>query len=301
MKSNDELISNFLRSLQERHMSPATIRAYSTDLREFQWFASKKPKKPFTGMDRSDLRKYLAHLKDRRLKPASFLRKVACLRSFFKYLVRTEEITQNPCSTLGTPRREAKIPRFLTSSELESLIKAICNVKNPLSSARNRAWIELIYSSGIRVSEAAEMNVGNIDFWNKTVQVIGKGNKERIVPVGSHGLKAIREYLRLRNEDISAQSTQRRPVFLNARAGERLSTRGMHLLIVQAARKAGINRKIGPHVIRHTFATHLLDAGCDLRSVQEMLGHKNLSTTQIYAHVTRERLKRAYDGAHPRS
>ncbi len=301
MKTNLDQIFGFLRSLQERNMSQATIRAYDIDLRELLWFADQKPMKPFTQMDRDSLRAYLAHLKDRRLKPASFLRKVACLRSFYKYLMRMGEIPKNPTLSLGTQRREAKIPKFLTADELERLIKAIVNVKNPVAAARNRAWIELVYSSGVRVSEAAGLNVGNIDFWNKTAQVIGKGNKERIVPIGSHGMKAIREYLKLRNIDISVQSAQRMPVFTNARAGERLSTRGMHLLISEAARKAGIHRKIGPHVIRHTFATHLLDAGCDLRSVQEMLGHKNLSTTQIYAHLTRERLKRAYGGAHPRS
>ena len=301
MKSNDDLIFNFLRSLQERSMSPATIRAYTTDLNEFKWFANRKPMKRFVTMDRAAIRTYLAHLKDRRLKPATFLRKVACLRSFFKYLMRMGEIPLNPTLTLGTPRRESKIPKVLTADELERLIKAICLVRNPLTAARNRAWIELVYSCGVRVSEAAGLNIGNVDFWGKTIQVIGKGNKERIIPIGTHGMKALRDYLKLRNEDVMGPNAQRRPVFTNARAGERLSTRGMHLMITEGARKAGIHRKIGPHVVRHTFATHLLDAGCDLRSVQEMLGHKNLSTTQIYAHVTRERLKRTYGGAHPRS
>lgn len=301
MKSNDELVSNFLRSLIERHMSPATIRAYEVDLREFLWFAARKPTKQIVEMDRSMIRSYLALLKDRRLKSASFLRKVASLRSLFKYLMRMEEIAENPTLTLGTPRREAKIPKFLTTDELERLIKAICFAKNPTAAARNRAWIEMVYSSGVRVSEAASMNIGDVDFWNKSVRVVGKGNKERIVPIGSHGIKALRDYLKQRNEDILGQTSQRRPVFTNTRAGERLSTRGMHLMIADAARRAGIRRNIGPHVIRHTFATHMLDAGCDLRSVQEILGHKNLSTTQIYAHLTSERLKRSYGGAHPRS
>lgn len=281
-------------------MSPATIRAYTTDLDGFNRFVARNPMK-LPEMDRTYIRSYLAHLKTQRLKTASFLRKIASLRSFFKYLMRMDEIPQNPCSGLGTPRREATLPNFLTIDELERLIKALCLSKKPLIAIRNRAWIELVYSCGIRVSEASKLNIGDIDFWNKTITVIGKGNKERIVPIGSHGLKALREYLKLRGDDLTAQSSQRKPIFTNHRAGERLTTRGMHRMVVEAAHKAGLHRRIGPHVIRHTFATHLLDAGCDLRSVQEMLGHKNLSTTQIYAHVTRDRLKRAYDKSHPRS
>ncbi|MCG3205943.1 MAG: Tyrosine recombinase XerC [Elusimicrobia bacterium] len=300
MKKLEDHITAFLRNLRERHMSPATIRAYSIDLDEFCRFMNRKPVK-ISEIDRTIIRSYLTTLKSRALKSASFLRKISSLRSFFKYLMRTEEITQNPCLTLGTPRREAKIPNFLTPKELEHLIQELCTSKKPEMVARNRAWIELVYSSGIRVSESSQLDVGNVDFWNKTITVIGKGNKERIVPIGTPGIRALRDYLKLKGNDLSSQASLKQPIFTNLKERKRLSPRALHRMVAEAATKAGIQRTISPHVIRHTFATHLLDAGCDLRSVQEMLGHKNLSTTQIYAHVTGERLKKAYGKSHPRS
>lgn len=302
MTKNDQSLqlAGFLKALRERHFSVATLRAYGLDLNEFLRFLTRK-KVVLQAVDRSIVRTYLAYLRDRNLKSASFLRKYASLRSFFRHLVSIEFLPANPCSNLAVPRREQKIPNFLTSNEVEKVILAICRVPNPLAAARNQAWIELVYSSGIRVAEAEGMNIEDIDFWNRTVRVIGKGNKERIVPIGSPALKAVRDYLKMRGEDIVKLSPHTRPVFTNLRHGTRLSARAMHRMIEEAARKAGISRKISPHVMRHTFATHLLDAGCDLRSVQEMLGHKNLSTTQIYAHVTTERLRRVYEKAHPRT
>ncbi len=301
MKLLEESIANFLRSFQERSMSAATIRAYGIDLRLFASFIKRQPVSNISDIDRNTIRAYLAWLKNMNLKVNSYLRKMASLRSFFKYLVRMDHLHENPTLTLARPRKEAKIPKFLTAEEVEKVIVAICQVKDPLAAARNRAWIELLYSCGIRVSEAAGLSVGDIDFWNKTISVIGKGNKERVVPIGSPAVRAVRDYLKMRGEDILDKAAQKQPVFTNLRSGTRLTTRAMHLIIEEAARKAGINRKIGPHVIRHSFATHLLDAGADLRSVQELLGHKNLSTTQIYAHVTTERMKKTYEKAHPRA
>lgn len=293
-------IAGFLRSLQERNMSPATLRAYEIDLRMLEKYLSRKPLKALSDLDRSAVRAYLGWVKSTNLKTTSYLRKMASLRSFFKYLVRTEKIAKNPTLTLAIPRKEQILPKFLTRDEIESVIIAICRVKDPIAAARNTAWIELVYSCGIRVSEAAGMDIKDIDFWNKTVTVLGKGNKERVVPIGSHGLKALRHYLRLRGDDVMASSSQNKPVFTSLR-GSRLTTRAMHFIIEAGAFRASLGRRISPHVIRHTFATHLLDAGADLRSVQEMLGHKNLSTTQIYAHVTTDRLKKTYGKAHPRS
>jgi site-specific recombinase XerD len=168
-------------------------------------------------------------------------------------------------------------------------------VKDPLAALRNGALAELLYSSGLRVGELSGMNVADVDFWNETVQVIGKGNRERIVPVGRRALEALRIYLKKRPGREPAA-----PLFTNLKGG-RLTARAVHLLVRDASRKAGITKKVSPHTLRHSFATHLLDRGCDLRGVQEMLGHKNLSTTQIYAHVTTERLRKVYDSAHPRA
>jgi integrase/recombinase XerC len=295
-------LDEFIKMLQERKASAATVRAYKADLelgwRYFTHLGITDPKK----VDKFAIRGYLAMLKDQRLKNATFLRKLSSLRSFFKHLVAMEHIAVNPVANVASPRKDQRIPNFLTQNELEKIIVALCRAKDPLAAARNRAWIELVYSSGIRVAESAGMDIEDIDFWNKTLRVIGKGNKERLVPVGSIALKAVREYLALRKADILIRNTRtRRPLFLNLRYGTRLTTRAMHQIIEKAAREAGVRRRIGPHVVRHTFATHLVDAGCDLRSVQEMLGHKSLSTTQIYAHVTPERLQKVYKKAHPRA
>jgi integrase/recombinase XerC len=189
----------------------------------------------------------------------------------------------------------------LSDEEIAAVILAICQVPSPLAAARNRAWIELVYSSGLRVAETESLNVEDIDFWNGTVRVVGKGNKERIVPVGNTALKSIKDYLKARGESISSPASHARPLFTNLKQRTRLTTRAMHMIILEAAKKAGVTRRVSPHVVRHTFATHLLNAGCDLRSVQEMLGHKNLATTQIYAHVTTERLRKVYEKAHPRA
>lgn len=295
-------VDEFVKMLQERKSSAATIRAYQADLDLWSRYLLRKSISDPKNIDKFTIRGYLTTLKDQRLKSTTFLRKLSSLRSFFKHLVAMEHLSVNPTTNISSPRKEQRIPNFLTQDELEKIIVTLCQVKDPMASARNRAWIELVYSSGIRVAESAGMNIEDIDFWNKTVRVIGKGNKERIVPVGGTALKAIRSYLALRKEDVLARNPRtRRPLFINLRFGTRLSTRAMHQMIEKAAQQAGLHRRISPHVVRHTFATHLVDAGCDLRSVQEMLGHKSLSTTQIYAHVTPERLQRVYRRAHPRA
>lgn len=299
--SNELMLSAYLKSLRERRFSPATLRAYSTDLTAFLGFLGRR-KTDLKEVDRGLIRTYLGELRQAGPANASLLRKYASLRSFFKYLVRSEKLPANPCLNLSSPRRDRKIPNFLTSEELEKVIRTIVEVPKAEAAGRNLAWIELLYSSGLRVAEASGLNIEDVDFWNKTVRVVGKGNKERIVPIGSPALKAIRDYLKERRESVTARAGDAaRPLFINVRDKGRLTTRAMHQMIEHAVRRAGIGRKISPHAVRHSFATHLLDAGCDLRTVQEMLGHKNLSTTQIYAHVTTERLRKTYDKSHPRA
>lgn len=294
------LLAGFLKSLRERHASPATVRAYAADLVAFGAYLKARGT-AVVAVDRGTLRGYLAKLRSQDLKNASLIRKGASLRTFFKHLVISGRLKENPALHLATPRREFRIPNFLSEKEIEDIVVAICQVPSPLAAVRNRAWIELVYSSGLRVAETESLNVEDIDFWNGTVRVVGKGNKERIVPVGEAALKAIRSYLKARGDSIASPASHARPLFTNLKLGTRLTSRAMHMIILEAARKAGVTRRVSPHVVRHTFATHLLNNGCDLRSVQEMLGHKNLATTQIYAHVTTERLRKVYEKAHPRA
>jgi integrase/recombinase XerC len=278
----------------EKNASPSTIRAYSTDLNVFVAFLESQ-KIAINKCDRTVVRAFLNHVRTSELKKASILRKWASLRSFFKYLTREKLVPSNPCLNLPTPRRDLRIPHFLTVAEVDRLIDAMGHKKRSQVAARDQAIAELLYSSGLRVSELVGMNEADLDFWNETVRVVGKGNKERIVPVGRPALVAVRAYLKARGK-----SSPSSPMFLNAKGG-RLTSRAIHMEVKAAARRAGIDKKVSPHTLRHSFATHLLDRGCDLRSVQEMLGHKNLSTTQVYAHVTTERLRKVYNSAHPRA
>lgn len=288
-------LRKFLLALKvEKNVSPATLRAYMTDLKSFTSFLTDK-KISFSQCDRTVVRSYLNHVRTSDLKKSSILRKWAALRSFFKYLTREKLVPVNPCLNLPTPRRDLQIPHFMTIAEVGKLIDRMGESKKRDTAARGTAIGELLYSSGLRVSELVNMNEADVDFWNETVRVIGKGNRERIVPVGRPALQAVRAYLKTRSQHGPAA-----PLFRNVRGG-RLTSRAVHLWVKDASRKAGITKKVSPHTLRHSFATHLLDRGCDLRSVQEMLGHKNLSTTQVYAHVTTERLRRVYNSAHPRA
>lgn len=286
----------------EKNASAATQRAYNVDLKDFSTHLAKN-KIALSHCDRTVVRSYLSHVREHPYKKSTILRKWASLRSFFKYLSRESIVKNNPCLNLPTPRRETRIPSFMTEKEVEKLIDRMSEAPKPLAASRNKALIELLYSSGLRVGEVESLNVEDIDFWSETIRVIGKGNRERIVPVGEKALHAIRDYLKMRRVDIGVApkgTIQAHPLFLNLRAG-RLTARAIHMFIEGASRRAGLMKKVSPHTLRHSFATHLLDRGCDLRSVQEMLGHKNLSTTQIYAHVTTERLRKVYDSAHPRA
>jgi integrase/recombinase XerC len=297
----DLLSTKFLNHLRTRQMSAATLRAYQIDLRGFQGYL-KTRKITLADVDRSVIRGYLGYIRSANYKNASVLRKYASLKSFFKYLFRQKLFPHNPAVQLGNPRKEFKVPNFLTPQELEMTISAIMTVKEPLGVARNRAWIELLYSTGIRVSEIESLNIEDMDFLGGTLRVVGKGNKERMVPIGRPALRTIKSYLDLRGESFSSsQNSEARPLFINLKGGGRLTTRAMHEMVAKAARQAGIQRPVGPHTIRHSFATHMLEGGCDLRTLQELLGHKNLSTTQIYAHVTTERLRKIYEKSHPRS
>jgi len=301
-------IQEFIRYLSlEKNASPHTCRCYRKDLEGFEDFLKG------TGMyvgasesveiekaDRMAIRKYMSSL-HRKNKKSSIARKISTLRSFFKYLAREQVIASNPAKSVSTPKLEKTLPTTLTVDEAFRLMdspKSIPEKSSEVSKEnrlRDRAILELLYSSGLRVSELVGLNLDQFDSDLGIVRVMGKGRKERIVPVGVKAVEALKAYLEERG-----LSGGEDPIFINSLGG-RLTTRSVGRLMKKYTRHAGIFRKVSPHSLRHTFATHLLDAGADIREIQEMLGHSSLSTTQRYTHVSMGRLMEVYDRAHPRS
>lgn len=289
---------NFLQYLRaERNYSPNTIRAYKTDVIGFIDFLKNNyqnlsPEK----CTKLVIRDYFSQLQGLKLRRSSVIRKIESVRSFFKYLSLENLLEVNPFLTLSTPKRELRIPVFLSEDEVKGLFLV------PGINIRDRAMLELLYSCGLRISELVGLNWGDVDFISGVVRVWGKGNRERLVPAGNTSLEALRQYQReLAGKNLKGrQNDPAKGIFLN-NSGTRISQRGARKTIHRWFITAGFTKKVSPHTLRHSFATHLLDRGCDLRSVQEMLGHKSLATTQIYTHVTAESLKRVYDKAHPRA
>jgi len=275
----------------EKDASPHTVRSYRSDLTQFREFAAAHGAASVDAVDTSLVRGYLAHLHARRLEPASIARQLAALRSWCRFLVRRGVLTRNVARDVRSPRLPRRLVSFLPIDETVTL------VSTPGADARWRARdlaiLELLYASGLRVSELVGLDVADVDRRERTVRVLGKGRKERIVPFGAKAEAALARHL-------AARGGAAGPLFGNARGG-RLSARGVHTVVRRAARAAGITRRVSPHTLRHTFATHLLDAGADLRAIQEFLGHSRLSTTQRYTHVGSDQLMRVYDAAHPRA
>ena len=301
-------IQQFIHYLSvEKNASPHTCRCYRRDLEAFEEFLRTSGIQLTSGggvkiekVDRIAIRKYLSFL-HRKNKKSSIARKISTLRSFFKYLVREQLIPSNPAKAVSTPKVEKTLPTTLTVDEAFRLMDSPRNSSGRLSKGseernlRDRAILELLYSSGLRVSELVGLNSNQLDFDLGIVRVMGKGRKERIVPVGVKAIDALKAYFEkrgvLKGED---------PIFINASAG-RLTARSVGRLIKKYTRHSSIFRRVSPHSLRHTFATHLLDAGADIREIQEMLGHSSLSTTQRYTHVSIGKLMEVYDKAHPRS
>jgi integrase/recombinase XerC len=292
----------------EKNASPHTCRCYQRDLEGFEDFLknsgmylTSSGEVEMTKVDRIAIRKYLSTL-HRRNKKSSIARKISTLRSFFRYLNREQIITSNPAKSVSTPKVEKTLPTTLTVDEAFRLMESPKSFSEKFSSARvknvrlrDRAILELLYSSGLRVSELVGLNSNQIDLDLGIVKVMGKGRKERIVPVGMKAVESLKAYL---NERGGLKGEE--PLFVNS-VGGRLSARSVGRLIKKYTKHSGIFRKVSPHSLRHTFATHLLDAGADIREIQEMLGHSSLSTTQRYTHVSMGKLMEVYDKAHPRS
>jgi integrase/recombinase XerC len=242
------------------------------------------------------MRGYLVHLTERRYDRATIHLKMSALRSFFRWLVRAERVKQNPVSGLTLPKKGRKLPKFLTIQQIEELLAAPLKGegKDGLAAWRNKAILETLYSGGLRIHELVQLNDNDVDMLGEVVSVRGKGKKERLAPLGGPAVETLQKYLELRGRNSGG------PLFVN-RFGGRMTARSVQRMLKKYLMAVGLDPSLTPHKLRHSFATHMLDAGADLRSVQELLGHANLSTTQIYTHVTPERLKKVYEKAHPRA
>ncbi len=248
--------------------------------------------------DANTIRRFLNFLRQREYAKATTARKLATLRSFYKFCLRRNHITVNPVATIRTPKQDKRLPKFLSPDDVQRLLASPDD--GSLLGARDRAMLETLYSTGVRVSELVALNSEDMDLAGQTIRVRGKGRKERQTPIGGTALAAIKRYLDMRNSDPRNGSSDGRALFVN-KHGQRLSTRSVRRKLDKYLLACGLDLTISPHTLRHTFATHMLNNGADLRSVQELLGHRSLSTTQIYTHVATSKIKQAYDDGHPRS
>ena len=285
----------------ERNASVRTLRNYSHALNAFEdWRGDAF--KTWRDCTADDFRQYLFELMKQELARATIRLRFAALRSFYKFLVHRCGLAVSPLAEIQLPKPERKLPVVLTLSQMEQLLEMPLNMEPdaralPWQAARDVAILELFYSSGLRVSELVALDVSDADFLSETLRVLGKGNKERLVPIGSHAMKALQKY---RQQAVVHDG----PLFINKNKDpnkRRLSARSVQMLLKKYLAATDIGFEVTPHKLRHTFATHMLDHGADLRSVQTLLGHESLSTTQIYTHVTKERMREAYDAAHPRA
>lgn len=328
MSGQASLIEQFVNYLRfERHFSPYTARCYRADLRQFTEYLAGDTQstggsvssdggdtEPFqdetvqTRIKQADamtIRGFLSHLDTFGYSTATIARKIATLRSFYKWMNKRGTIDQNPMLLIRTPKQTKRLPKAITVDQVEKLLSMPNN--HDTLGARDRAILETLYSTGVRVSELVDMNRNDLDQVAQTLHIRGKGKKERIVPLGSYAMAANRHYLTLLEPDPRFAGLRQRsqtepiiPLFVNKNGG-RLSSRSVRRKLDKYLAAAGLESTISPHTLRHSFATHLLDNGADLRSVQELLGHQSLSTTQIYTHLSTARLRDSYDQAHPRA
>lgn len=293
------MIDRFLRYAEfERNFSAHTLRAYRKDLEEFAEFLGVRNSFRPGEVTPLKLRQFLALLRSRQSSRATIHRKLAAIRSFYRFLVRQGLAESNPAKSVSTPKMEKKLPTFLDETQVQKLLGAPKG--DAFQAVRDRAILETLYSTGCRVSELVAANMDDLDLVSESLTARGKGRKVRLCPLGRCAVSALRAYLEHRKRLAERPRSDRHALFLN-RAGARLSGRSVGRLLEKYIKQEGLAVRASPHTLRHSFATHLLNRGADLRAVQELLGHANLSTTQIYTHVTTERLKEVYDRAHPRA
>ncbi len=305
----EALVLDFLAYLEfERGLARNTLDAYRTDLLQFGAFLAAR-RRQATEVERADVADFLADLATgvapgpdgeggrQPCSPATVSRKTACLRSFYRHLRREELIAEDPTANLSPPAKSRKLPHVLSQAEVNKLLESARD-SDPIS-LRDRALLEVMYGCGLRASEAIGLEVGDVDLRRGFVRPHGKGSKERIVPLGREAAKAIERYQRSGRPELVGGRIERK-LFVNFRGGA-LTRQGLYKIIQRHAKEVGLDQKMSPHTLRHTFATHLLSGGCDLRSVQEMLGHADVATTQLYTHLSREKIKEVYFKAHPRA
>jgi integrase/recombinase XerC len=300
-------IGDFLDYLHyERNTSANTIEAYRDDLESFvgfltdEYWTTPRETLDLANVDHLTVRAWLAHLGRRKLARSSIARKLSALRSFFKFLLREGVVTANPARSVATPKKEKYLPAVMQGGEIALLLEQP-DAATRLG-ARDLAWLELLYAAGLRVSELVGIDVDDLELRQRLVKVHGKGSKERIVPFGRKAAAAIAEWLARRGEIVAAhgEGSEEQPLFVNYRGG-RLTARSVRRLLDVYVRRAALRSGISPHTLRHSFATHLLNAGADLRTIQELLGHVSLSTTQKYTHLSDSKLLEVYRKSHPRA
>ena len=279
----------------ERNVSPYTVRNYTTDLLDFFQFLKDKKIDSLKEVDRHTLRDYLSQLMERGFVKASIARKLSAIRSFYRYLLREEIISTSPVATTSSPKLDKRLPSFLTIEEMNRLLEAP-DLSTP-QGQRDRALLELLYASGLRVSELVSLNLEQVNLETRDIRVWGKGSKERMVLIGEPAARALTAYLNQGRPELLGKKVS--SALLLNRYGKRLIERRVQRILEKYANIINIGKRVYPHMLRHTFATHLLDGGADLRVVQELLGHASLSSTQIYTHVSKSQAKKVYLSAHP--
>ncbi|BDG48060.1 tyrosine recombinase XerC [Parageobacillus sp. KH3-4] len=300
MENSKIALQSFIEYLQiEKNYSQYTIVCYQRDIEQFFEFMNEQGIHELDEVTYSDVRLYLTKLYEQKQSSRSVSRKISSLRSFYKFLLREKKVSENPFALAALPKKEQKIPNFLYEQELESLFHV--NDVNTAIGQRNQAILELLYATGVRVSECCHIQLSDIDFSSSTILIHGKGNKQRYVPFGRFAKEALERYIRHgRRELLQNARAAHAYLFVNAR-GNPLTPRGVRYILDEIVKKAALTQHVSPHVLRHTFATHLLNEGADMRAVQELLGHAHLSSTQVYTHVTKDRLRHIYLHTHPRA
>lgn len=297
-KDNDIIfyeISDFKYHLEDLRLSKNTIDAYMTDLLQYQNFLNKYLKiEDVSDIEREDILKYIQSLKRKELAKNTISRKIIAIKDFHKYLLSEDYVKKDVSQYLDNPKLEKSLPTVLTEDEINKMLRSIPE-ETPLD-LRNKAMMEVMYSSGLRISELLELKSSDVHMTEKYIRIIGKGNKERIVPLGDMAQIALKKYFEKGRDKLQTKPTNL--IFLNYK-GEKMSRQAFFKYIKKLALENGIEKEISPHTIRHSFATHLLEGGVDLRIVQELLGHEDISTTQIYTHIDKSKLKRVYDNTHP--
>lgn len=294
----ESLIQEFIDYLgHEKGLATNTLESYSRDLKQYCGFLSEDTSQSLETASQATIVAYLMHLRKQGKATATIARRLAALKAFYQFLLRENYVTKDPTDELSSPKLERKLPKVLTVEEVEKLLAQPNTLS--LTGKRDKAMLEVLYATGIRVSELVNLNIGDVDLTEGFVRCIGKGSKERVVPMGEMAIAALRVYLDEARPKIVSSSTEK-ALFVNHH-GKRLTRQGFWKIVKKYAAQAQIRKEITPHTFRHSFATHLLENGADIRAVQEMLGHADISTTQIYTHITKDRLKDVYAKSHPRA